>query len=84
MPRVMVIADSAPEEAPLIVLNEYVRSVHVTSEHAAAQLLERVGWAIQDAEEAAMQREAAGGVCGRLHAGRGAGIRPRGPGEGSA
>jgi len=53
MPRITVTADSsAPNSAPLVLLDEHVRSVHLDTDHAAAQLVERLAWAIIDAEDA--------------------------------
>ena len=38
-------------DAPVL-LDEHVHSVHLSSGHAAAQLVERLAWAISDAEQA--------------------------------
>ena len=54
MPRITVTADPASSksnDAPVL-LSESVHSVHLSTEHAAAQLIERLAWAIGDAEEA--------------------------------
>jgi len=53
MPRVIVTTDPSelPEEAPVL-LDERVHSVHLSTGHAAAQLVERLAWAISDAEDA--------------------------------
>src|SRR5437764_3304263 len=53
MPRVIVTTDPSelPEQAPVL-LDERVHSVHLSSGQAAAQLIERLAWAISDAEEA--------------------------------
>ena len=51
MPRIIVTTD--PHRcagAPPILLDEDVRSVHLSTDHAAAQLVERLTWAIHDAE----------------------------------
>ena len=51
MPRIIVMADRAGERAPeKILLDEEVRSVHLSTDHAASQLVERLAWAIEDAE----------------------------------
>ena len=53
MPRVIVTTD--PSDAPpdtAILLDERVESVHLSTGHAAAQLVERLAWAIRDAEDA--------------------------------
>jgi hypothetical protein len=53
MPRVIVTTDFSqlPDGAPVL-LDEQVHSVHLSTSHAAAQLLERLAWAISDAETA--------------------------------
>jgi len=54
MPRIIVTTHPqalAAGEAPVL-LDEYVSSVHLASGHAALQLIERLGWAISDAEDA--------------------------------
>jgi hypothetical protein len=53
MPRVIVTTDPAslPSEVPVL-LDEQVHTVHLSSGHAAAQLVERIAWAITDAEKA--------------------------------
>ncbi|MGH2865175.1 MAG: hypothetical protein ACRDJX_08005 [Solirubrobacteraceae bacterium] len=61
MPRIIVTADPvssqsrASEHAPVL-LDEQVRSVHLSTDHAAAQLVERLAWAVSDAERAEVQR----------------------------
>jgi hypothetical protein len=53
MPRVIVITDSSPPPPDAaVLLDERVESVHLSTGHAAAQLVERLAWAISDAEEA--------------------------------
>jgi hypothetical protein len=53
MPRIIVTTDTSeiPDRASVL-LDESVRSVHLTSDHAAAQLVERLAWAVDDAESA--------------------------------
>jgi hypothetical protein len=52
MPRIIVTTDPSDHaDAPtLSVLDERVHQVDLASDHSAAQLIERVGWAINDAE----------------------------------
>jgi hypothetical protein len=54
MPRITVTAQPAEqpaqEHAPVL-LDEYVVSAHLSSDHAAEQLVERLAWAISDAED---------------------------------
>lgn len=53
MARIIVTTDRAeraePRDAPVL-LEERVYPVHLASEHAASQLMERLAWAISDAE----------------------------------
>jgi hypothetical protein len=53
MPRIIVTTDSSqlPADAPVL-LDEQVHSVHLTTGHAAAQLIQRLAWAVRDAEGA--------------------------------
>jgi hypothetical protein len=53
MPRVIVITDQTrPPDDGSVLLDERVESVHLSTGHAAAQLVERLAWAISDAEDA--------------------------------
>lgn len=53
MPRIIVTTDSAVQgDDPAILLDETVRSVHLSTGHATAQLVERLAWAVSDAESA--------------------------------
>jgi hypothetical protein len=49
VPRIIVTTDPIDQEAP-VTLNESVAAIHVADEHASNQLMERLSWAIQDAE----------------------------------
>jgi hypothetical protein len=53
MPRIIVATDTSklPDGASVL-LDESVRAVHLASDHAATQLVERLAWAIDDAEAA--------------------------------
>jgi hypothetical protein len=55
MPRIIVTAEplsrQRSHDAPIL-LDEQVHSVHLSSGHAASQLVERLAWAISDAEDA--------------------------------
>jgi hypothetical protein len=50
MPQILVLTDS-PQRADEIVYRERVPSSSLESEHFAGQLLERVGWAVKDADD---------------------------------
>ena len=59
MPRIIVTIDPIdqrhapviPDETPVL-LDERVESVHLCDNHAAEQLIERLAWAVTDAEDA--------------------------------
>ncbi|MFZ1994410.1 MAG: hypothetical protein WAU75_09890 [Solirubrobacteraceae bacterium] len=52
MPQIIVIADESADDAgPPIMLRERVTVSDFESEHFAAQLVERLGWAVGDADE---------------------------------
>jgi hypothetical protein len=59
VPRIIVTTDPAHliDDAPVL-LDERVHSVHLSTNHAAAQLIERLVWAIGDAEDAEGARAA--------------------------
>ena len=53
MPRIIVTTNtSSPPSDGSVLLDELVHSIHLSTGHAAAQLVERLAWAISDAEEA--------------------------------
>jgi len=55
MPRIIVTTDpvsSEPTDERPVLLEEHVHSVHLSSGHAAAQLVQRLAWAVSDAEHA--------------------------------
>jgi hypothetical protein len=59
MPRIIVTTDPVSSEltgeSPVL-LDEHVHSVHLSTDHAAAQLIERLAWAVSDAENAERAR----------------------------
>lgn len=50
MPQILVIADSPQREGEVVYRERIARS-SLESEHFAGQLMERVGWAVGDADE---------------------------------
>lgn len=59
MPRIIVTTDAADgrrapalSERTVILLDERVDTVHLSDDHAAEQLIERLAWAVTDAEDA--------------------------------
>lgn len=58
MPRIIVMTEpSADLHNTAVLLNEHVHSVHLSTDHAATQLVERLAWAISDAESAERARQ---------------------------
>jgi hypothetical protein len=60
MARIIVTTDVTTDHAAPVLLDESAYSVHLDDDHKAAQLIERLGWAISDAEDA--QRAKAGAL----------------------
>jgi hypothetical protein len=56
MARIIVTADPTNSPDAPVLLEETVSSVHLSTGHAAAQLVERLAWAITDAETAELAR----------------------------
>jgi hypothetical protein len=52
MPRIIVMSDPSIEREGAVTLDERVTSANLRSGHDSAQLIERVGWAVHDADEA--------------------------------
>lgn len=50
MAKIIVTADGPDQDTPAVLLEESVCSVHLSTGHAAGQLIERLGWALRDAE----------------------------------
>ena len=58
MPRIIVLADvPAGQEQDLRTLEERVQASDLESGHFAAQLVERLAWAVEDAEVAERERD---------------------------
>lgn len=52
MARIIVTTDPTTNQTAPVLLDERVYSIHLDNDHNAAQLIERLGWAINDAENA--------------------------------
>jgi hypothetical protein len=50
MPTIIVMSTSTTEHHSAVTLREDVQPAHLESGHHAAQLIERIGWAVTDAE----------------------------------
>jgi hypothetical protein len=59
MARIIVTTDPRTQRAAPVLLDESVYSIHLENEHNAAQLIERLGWAITDAERTQRAEEGA-------------------------
>jgi len=59
MARIIVMADSSERRDAPVVLEECVYPVHLASDHSAAQLIERLTWAVGDAERERLGAETA-------------------------
>jgi hypothetical protein len=51
MPRLIVTAETGTDRSDTVVHDERVLASNLESDHSSSQLIERVGWALQDAEE---------------------------------
>lgn len=71
MPKVIVTSDQAERGDVPVLLEEQVHSVHLSTAHSAMQFVERLGWAIRDAEDAERVQ-----VEGQAHRRRSAGRQP--------
>ena len=51
MPKIIVVSEPQDSET-IVLLEERVVPAHLEDDHSAAQLVERLGWAIVDADQA--------------------------------
>ena len=52
MPRMLVTAEAPDSSHNLVMLDEHVAASDLASTHFSTQLVERIGWAVADAESA--------------------------------
>jgi hypothetical protein len=52
MPAIIVQSNGSTQQESNILLYEDVQPEHLASDHHAAQLIERVGWAVSEAKDA--------------------------------
>jgi len=57
VPRIIVTTEPVKDDAP-VTLDESVAAIHISDEHASSQLMERLGWAVEDAERVEEQARA--------------------------
>jgi hypothetical protein len=51
MAQILIVADSPAEETGTVVYRERIASTDLESNHFSGQLVERVGWAVRDADQ---------------------------------
>ncbi len=51
MPQILVVADAPEASESEVVYRERIALTDLESDHFSAQLVERVGWAVHDADE---------------------------------
>jgi hypothetical protein len=51
MPRILVTTETQSEQDMTMLLDERIAPSDLESDHFAAQLIERIGWALFDAED---------------------------------
>jgi hypothetical protein len=51
MPQILVVADPPDETASTVVYRERITATDLESDHFSGQLVERVGWAVVDADQ---------------------------------
>jgi hypothetical protein len=52
MPTILVMSNGSADQDSAVLLSENIQPEHLADSHHAAQLVERVGWAVTDAKEA--------------------------------
>jgi hypothetical protein len=52
MPEIIVRSNGSTEQDANVILHEDVQPEHLASDHHAVQLIERVGWAVNEAKDA--------------------------------
>ena len=52
MPAIIVQSNGTTQQDSSVLLHEDVQPEHLASDHHAAQLIERVGWAVSEARDA--------------------------------
>jgi hypothetical protein len=51
MPRILVTTEQVDKPDVGVMLDEHIATSDLASSHFAAQLIERIGWALSDAEQ---------------------------------
>jgi hypothetical protein len=68
MPRILVLTEPIQKPDDGVMLDEHIAASDLASNHFATQLIERIGWALADAESSEHHVLSAGAlVAGRPH-----------------
>lgn len=51
MPQILVVTDQPEHDASTVVYRERITATDLESDHFSGQLVERVGWAVVDADQ---------------------------------
>jgi hypothetical protein len=51
MPQILIVTDTPAEAGSTVVYRERIATADLESDHYSGQLVERVGWAVLDADE---------------------------------
>jgi hypothetical protein len=57
MPQILVVTDAPQEDASTVVYRERISTTDLESDHFSGQLVERVGWAVVDADQLEHEEE---------------------------
>ena len=60
MPQILVVADPPQDTPSTVVYRERISTTDLESDHFSGQLVERVGWAVRDANEIEHEAELSG------------------------
>jgi hypothetical protein len=58
LPRIIVQTEKTETQDGAVLLEERVSATHLETDHSCAQLIERLGWAVLDAEDVERHRAA--------------------------
>jgi hypothetical protein len=57
MPQILIVTDAPQEDASTVVYRERINTSDLESDHFSGQLVERVGWAVVDADQIEHKQE---------------------------
>jgi hypothetical protein len=59
MPRITITTDAPGSNTDaVILLDERIHAIHISTPHASSQLIERLAWAVSDAEDIEIEQHA--------------------------